>query len=346
MKSKDEQQIEDLILGYFAKELTDEQERELLEWLNADPAHRQTLSKMADWWATAHIPLFMTNRQSALNGFFDLPNQKDHPGRKSRMFKLTFIRNIAAAILALVAVGSISYYIGQQGSRDSLTEFLASQQVFSEVITPLGATSKVLLPDGSQAWVNAGTHLTYTYNYGQGVREVYLDGEAYFDVVPDKDHPFVVKSNAMDIKVLGTSFNVKSYPDDNQIKVALVTGSVNVKVSQPEKEAMDFTLSPERMLTFNKESSSVEIAEFRERDVLAWTTGELKFENLTFATIARDLERKFDVQIHIESERLQREIFSGSFSSDYSLDQILREVDMERRYSWVQRKDELIIRDK
>jgi len=346
MKSKDEKYIEDLILGYFAKELTDEQERELLEWLNEDPSHRETLSKMADWWATAHIPLFMTNMQSGLDGFFDIQDQKDHPGSKSRMFNLAFFRNVAAVILALVTVGSISYYIGQQGSRNSLSEFMASQQVSSEVITPLGATSKVLLPDGSQAWVNAGTHLTYTYNYGQGIREVYLDGEAYFDVVPDKDHPFIVKSNNMDIKVLGTSFNVKSYPDDSHIKVALVSGSVNVKVNQPEKETMDFTLSPDRMLTFNKESSSIEIAEFRGRDVLAWTTGGLKFENLSFANIAKDLERKFDVQIRIESERLQKEIFSGSFSSDYSLDQILREVDMERKYSWKQRKDEIIIRDK
>jgi ferric-dicitrate binding protein FerR (iron transport regulator) len=345
MENKDEKYIEDLLLGYFAKELADQQERELLEWLNENPSHRDTFSKAADSWATAHVPLFMANMQSGLDGFFGRQDQKKHSRSNLRKFKPVFFGNIAAAILILAVVGSLSYYMGQRESRDNLLEFMASRQVFSKITTPRGATSKILLPDGSQAWLNAGTHLTYTCNYGKGIREVHLDGEAYFDVVPDENHPFVVKSNNLDIKVLGTAFNVKSYPNDEQIKVALVTGSVHVKVGRPEEEAMDFTLSPDRMLTFNKETENVEIKEFRKGDVLAWTANELKFENLSFVNLAKDLERKFDVRIRIESERLKKEIFSGSFSSGYFLEQILREVDMERKYSWTRQKDEIIIRD-
>ncbi|WP_277466883.1 FecR domain-containing protein [Parabacteroides sp. PF5-6] len=346
MEKYDEKYIEDLILGYFAQELTASQEEELLRWLQADPAHRAIFSRMSDGWATAHVPLFMANRRAALDGFFGQQDQVDHPGSKSRMFNFTFFRNVAAVFVALVMVGAFAYALGKGESRGELTAFMAAQQVCSEVATPLGATSKVQLPDGSRAWLNAGSCLTYTYNYARGIREVQLEGEAYFDVAPDKEHPFVVKSNNLDIKVLGTRFNVKSYANDEQVKIALVSGSVNVKVNQQEKEAMDFMLTPDRMLTFDKESNSVEIGAFRKRDVVAWTIGELTFDNQPFTQIAKDLERKFNVQIRIESERLRDDIFSGSFSSNYSLDQILREVDVERRYTWTTRKDEVIIRDK
>lgn len=346
MEKYDEKYIEDLILGYFAQELTPSQEAELLRWLQADPAHRTLFSKMSDSWATAHVPLFMANKRAALDGFFDQQDQMVHPGRKSRMRYLTFLRNVAAVLVALVMIGALGYKLGKENGREHLAAFMAAQQIRSEVATPLGSTTKVQLPDGSHAWLNAGSCLTYTYNYAQGVREVHLDGEAYFDVAPDKEHPFVVKSNSLDIKVLGTRFNVKSYANEEQIKVALVSGSVNVKVNQPEQEGMDYTLTPDRMLTFDKESNNVEIGSFRKRDVMAWTTGELKFDNLAFAHIAKDLERKFNVQIRIESERLRNENFSGSFSSTHSLEQILREVDMERRYRWTREKDEVIIRDR
>lgn len=340
------QYIEDLLFGYFTQELTPEQEKELLEWLREDPAHKEKLSRMADEWATAHVPLFMSTMQSDLDCFFEQSNPNNYPGRKSRIGNWMFIRNIAAAILALVTVGYFSYSFGQQETQDEMSRLLETQQISSEIITPMGSTSKVLLPDGSLAMVNAGTRLIYNYNYAEGIREICLEGEAYFDVVPDKNRPFIVKSNGLHIKVLGTCFNVKSYPEDAEVKVALVSGSVNVKVNQAEQEAMDFTLSPERMLTFDKESQNVGISSFRGKDIIAWTTGTIKFENLPFASIAKELERKFDIQIRIESERLRKEVFSGSFSSGYSLEQILREVDIEKKYKWTFHKDEMVIRDK
>lgn len=346
MKQIDQKYIEDLLFSYFAGELTEEQDQELLEWLQEDPTHKEILSEMSDWWATAHVPFFASTKRTNFNDFFGHLTKKDHPGNKSRIPRLTFIRNIAAAIMALTLIGSVSYYMGKKEQQKEIAAFLDQQNIVSEITTPMGATTRVTLPDGSEAWVNAGTTLVYKYNYGAGIREVQLNGEAYFDVKPDKEHPFIVKSNELDIKVLGTSFNVKSYMNEEAVKVALVTGSVHVQVNQVDKEAMDFTLSPDRMLTFNKESHNVEVSEFRAQDAMAWTKGRLIFENLPFPQIAKDLERKFNVRINIESKRLQKEIFSGSFSADHSLDRILREVDMEKRYRLIHKEDEIIIRDK
>lgn len=346
MQNKDEKYIEDLLFGYFAGELTQEREKELLDWLRDDPSHKETLSEMSDWWATAHVPVFVSDMRSDFEVFFNRLNKKEHPGSKSRMRSFIFIRNIAAAILALVTVGSISYYMGQRNEKENTAAILNNKNISSEVITPMGAMAQVLLPDGSHAWVNAGSTLRYYYNQGKGVREVDLTGEAYFNVKQNKEHPFRVKSDNLDIQVLGTSFNVKAYTNDEAVRVALVTGSVHVQVNQPEKEAIEFTLSRNRMLTFNKDSHNVEISEFKSTDITAWTTGSLRFENRPFTEIAKDLERKFGVQIDIESKRLKNEIFSGSFASGYSLDEILREFDVEKRYRRIQNGNKLIIRDK
>lgn len=346
MPNKNKTEIEDLLFGYFAQELNEEQEKELLDWLQEDPSHKETLAEMSDWWATAHVPIFMTDRRSDFETFFGELTTKEQVAMQPQQCRRLFIRNIAATLLALVTIGGLSYYMGQKKEHARMIALLNQQHITSEIKTPLGTTSKVTLPDGSQAWVNAGSTLTYHYNYGKGHREVELEGEAYFEVKPDNESPFRVRSNNLDIKVLGTSFNVKSYADEEAVKVALLTGSVHIEVNPANREIMDFTLSPDRQLIFHKESNSVKITECQARDAIAWTNGLLKFENQLFPQIAKDLERKFNVQIRIESKRLTKESFSGSFSANHSLEQIFREVDMEKRYHWTYNKDIITIRDK
>lgn len=347
MKNKDEKYTEeDLILGYFAGELTEEQARELLEWLNKDPSNRETLSKTADWWATAHIPLFIANMQADFNHYFGKLAQRKHPERKSRAFNPVFFRNIAAAVLALLIAGSTFYYIGRQESRKRIAECQSSPQISSEISTPLGSISKVVLPDGSLAWVNSGSTLKYTIDNGRTTtRQVSLSGEAYFEVVPDSLRPFIVKSGSVDIKVSGTSFNVKAYPEDPEVDVALITGSVNVSVHASGFKMKDIRLSPNRMLSFYKETNDLEMSEIKGKDVMAWVSGRLVFCGQPFPLIARELERKFNVNIRIESKRLEKEMFTGSFSSAHTLNQILREIDVEKHFTWKRHENELIIRD-
>lgn len=338
--------IEELVFGYFAQDLTPAQEQELLDWLQQDPAHKKIYARLADEWAVAHVPLFIANRQKALDHFFDQQQQREHPRKQSRMRSFSFVRYVAAAILALVTLGATVYLMHQHGANERYAqEGSATLPTSSEMSTPMGMTMQMLLPDGTKAWMNAGSTLSYTYNETAKLREVHLEGEAFFDVVPDATRPFVVYSDELAIQVLGTSFNVKAYANDPQVKVALVSGSVNVKLQQTD-EAMDFTLSPERMLTFYKADECVAITHFKKQNVLAWKNGDLRFENLSFAAIARDLERKFDVRIHMESQQLPKEIFTGSFSAAYSLNQILDEVDVENKYQWRKENGELIISDK
>jgi len=347
MEIKDKH-IEDLLFNHFAGRLNEDEQKELLQWLEADPAHKQTLSQMADWWATAHVPLFMSDLKSDFTEHFGHLTEKKNNSAKQPAAKWLFWRNIAASAIILISVSVVSFYAGRI-SKDfpEITDATGeSFNAISEIVTPMGATSKVILPDGSIVWINAGSTLSYDYNYNRSKREVLLIGEAYFEVMSDPLKPFIVKSDELDIQVVGTSFNVKAYQDDDAVDVSLITGSINVHMNNPGLKSEEVTLSPDRMLSFNKEANSMEIVEIKGIDAMAWTTGRIKFADMPFSKLAKDLERKFSVRILIQSERLKKECFSGSFSPDHTLDQILREVDMEKKYRWTQQRDEVIIRDK
>ncbi len=342
MEFRDEH-IENLLFGYFAGELSEAQEKELSEWLEADESNKKVMADMADWWATAHVPLFKSDMKADFDKYFGEiihPRETLNPHR--RTFTLSW-KNIAASVAVLMLVSSLSFYGGTLRGKSS-GEISQPYELFSEVITPLGATSKVVLPDGSVVWVNAGSTLKYNYDYNQSVRQVSLLGEAYFEVMHDPLKPFIVKSEELDIQVMGTTFNVKAYQDDQEVDVSLVTGSVNVHVKGVETG--EVLLSPDRMLSFNRQTNDVEVIKIIGKDAMAWTDGRVKFTEQPFPRIAKDLERKFNVKIQIESERLKKETFSGSFTSSHTLEQILREVDVERKYTWTQNRNEIVIRDR
>lgn len=337
--------IEDLLFNHFAGKLTGVEENELLDWLQADPSHKNTYSEMADWWATAHVPLFASERKANFEEHFGhlfVANRKklSPVGRKRILWRQT-----VAAVVALLIVGGFSFYAGKLSHR-ILGGEESVEITFSEVTVPFGSTSKVSLPDGSTAWVNAGSTLKYDADFNQSIREVSLVGEAYFEVRPDSLKPFIVKSESMDIQVLGTTFNVKAYTEDSHVDVALLSGSVKVNVHTSGFEADDIRLTPNKMLSFDKESNSMNMADIRGKDAIAWVSGKLIFSEISFPRIARDLERKFNVQIRIDSERLRKDVFTGSFSSTHTLRQILREVDVEKKFKWTQTENEIIISDR
>ncbi|MEG1545022.1 MAG: FecR domain-containing protein, partial [Tannerellaceae bacterium] len=211
---------------------------------------------------------------------------------------------------------------------------------------PMGSQSMVILPDHSKVWVNAGSSLTYSNDFNGKTREVSLEGEAFFDVAKDSLRPFIVKSEKLDVKVLGTRFNVKAYREEALVEIGLVSGKVNVHLNDHPIGSGEVNLRPDRMLSFNKETKNVKVTEFNGADAFAWTEGRLKFTEQPFERIAKDLERKYNVTIRIESNLLKRQVYTGSFSASYSLSEILQEVNVDRRFVWKQKGTTFIIKDK
>lgn len=235
------------------------------------------------------------------------------------------------------------------------------------ISTKRGSKSKVQLPDGTQVWLNADSRITYNENFQGSLREVQLSGEAYFDVVRDEERPFVIHTNVIDIKVLGTAFNVRSYADEKNTETSLVRGSVEVTLrNHPEKK---FTLKPNDKLIINNEQAGP-VAESVKKDperttskqiVLTWgkinypskadtvateamwTRNKLAFDKESLEEIALKIERWYDVKVVIADEAMKKTEFS-IIIEDESLQQVMEALRVAGKFHYSINKKEVTIR--
>ncbi|MDH6303941.1 transmembrane sensor [Parabacteroides sp. PF5-5] len=336
---KDEK-VDALLLAYFSGQLTDAERQELVQWLNENEANKERLTDMADWWAMAHVPFYESGVKTDFEKHFADLLTPAGAVRKQGVFRRSLWGKIAAAVLLLLMTSVSFYYVGKGTSAAS------DEMAHFETEVPYGSQVKLTLPDHSIVWLNAGSSLKYRENRIESRREVTLNGEAYFEVARDTLKPFIVSSGNLDIKVLGTSFNVRAYDNDESVDVALVSGRVNVFLENTGEKSNENLLIPNQMLTYNKTTNDIQIAEVKSEDYSAWKDGKVRFTEEPFARIAKTLERKYNIQIMIESDFLKKEIFSGSFTNNYSFYDILNEVDVDKKYVWLQKGNSFIIKDK
>ena len=335
-----DENIEDKLFDYFSGRLSEDEKAELLRWLEEDTSHKVVFSEMAEWWATAHVPAFMSDmRENFANKFAPVLSLSIQSGKSRSLTRGTLVK-FAATLLLFLSLSVTFFYVGKQSSakQDNIAWF--------ETVTPYGAQTKVILPDKTVVWINSGSSLKYNKSFDKKVREVYLDGEAYFEVAHDSLKPFVVKSEALDIKVLGTRFNVKAYRNEETVDVCLAQGKVDVHFNEKTSSLPNVVMKPNQMVSYNKSSAKMDLTEVDTSDALAWVGGSLSFHEASFVEMSKQLERKFNVRIQIKSRTLKNEIFTGSFDNHYSLEEILQEVDIDKKYTWSRKDSNLIIYDR
>lgn len=190
-----------------------------------------------------------------------------------------------------------------------------------QTISTLADTRTIKLPDGTEVTLNHFSSLTYPEKFKGEHREVNLKGEAYFEVTKNRKHSFIVQTESVNVEVLGTHFNVESYPDDPEVKTTLLEGSVAVS---NKSNSVRIVLKPNESAIYNKEKKSMtlEVSD-RVAEEIAWRNGELIFTNLPLQEIARQLSNTFGVDISITDTALQNYRITARFSSEEGLDQIL-----------------------
>ena len=175
------------------------------------------------------------------------------------------------------------------------------------------------MPDSSEVWLNAGSTILYPETFAKDKRLVILNGEAYFSVQKDTASPFIVETSQLSVKVLGTKFNVKAYPNDEKITTTLTSGKVEVSVqSQPPR-----ILKPNEQLTYDKKSSDIHISVIDTNDTNSWVVGKLIFTNATAGEIFRTLERHYNTTIDNEANIPVSKRYTVKFLKDEDLDEIL-----------------------
>lgn len=167
---------------------------------------------------------------------------------------------------------------------------------FNQLIVPNGKRSTLILEDGTKLWVNAGSRIVYPVTFADKKREIYVNGEVFLEVTPDKKRPFIVKTKEIDVQVLGTSFNVMAYETDESSSVVLVTGAVQVDTKDDE----DFRLEPNRMFSYNQ--GECDIKEVNVNDYILWKDGLYTYRSEHLSVILDRLSRYYGKKISYKSD--------------------------------------------
>ncbi|MEX0313713.1 MAG: FecR family protein [Allomuricauda sp.] len=229
-------------------------------------------------------------------------------------------------IQILSSSGSV---VGKQSGKLLVYENATESEsvVYNTLNVPYGKRFELQLSDGTRVHLNAGTSLKYPINFIEGQhRKVFLTGEALFDVSRDEEPPFILNSDDLNVRVLGTQFNVSSYPEDTASEVVLVEGSVGMYSGEEEFNAEKNTvLEPGYKGTFHKSGNSITTKAVVTDVYTSWIYGGLVFRNMTFNNILKKMERHYNKTIVNENAEISNEIFNASFT-DVPIEKILEYI--------------------
>jgi ferric-dicitrate binding protein FerR (iron transport regulator) len=231
----------------------------------------------------------------------ELKNRQPKP--KIKYLYTTF--GIAAALVIGLFIG---IYVSSLKS--------ISDPVYYSAYSPNGSISEMILPDGSVIFLNADSRVKYSFEGENGIREVFLSGEAWFEVVKNNDKPFVVHTPFYDVNVTGTQFNVKAYETDNEVTTTLEEGQVIIHSSEKLKLAEDIILKPGEQMVFNKETNAASIKIVNTKWFTSWKDNKLIFVNMNLKELVVLLERKYGVEIEVKKKEILKLHFDGTIKNE------------------------------
>jgi len=271
------------------------------------------------------------------------------------------IHRLLWPMVGIAAAVALIFFISRRP--ESVKNDRVEQVAENTISTKPGSKSKIQLPDGSQVWLNADSRITYNESFRGPFREVQITGEAYFDIAKDKDHPFIIHTNSIDVRVLGTSLNIRSYANEKNTEAVLIRGSIEVTLrSSPDKKII---LQPnEKLVVRNGKAVVVKKgmpsvqkyedapvmtlgkAHIEPKDTVAmdilWVKNKLSFDQETLEDVARKIERWYAVKVTITDERLKHTEYSAVFE-DESLRQVMEALRMTGNFRYSISKKEVTI---
>lgn len=242
---------------------------------------------------------------------------------------LAVFQRVAAILIVPLLLAFLAVVYLQSRSGEETGEQVAESMAYAEIQCPLGVRTKFQLPDGTTGFLNSSSNLQYPVRFS-GTRNVTVSGEAFFDVAHDSIRPFVVQTPHLNVKVLGTRFNVIAYEDGSKEEIILNEGSV--KVDAKNGTPLD-VLKPNQKLVLNKEKMTFNTTAVEASQYLGWTEGKLIFRNEGMQEVAERLGRWYNVEIRIEDEELLDHSFHATFV-DEPLEEVLKYIALTTPYTY------------
>jgi ferric-dicitrate binding protein FerR (iron transport regulator) len=297
------------------QELDKQEFAKLEKWINISDSKEKRLfqnKKIKDLVIINHLvnlSVSTYNSSKAFNFF----NQKRKKGKTRNLYFRKSLNTFLKYAAIFIVIFGVYFFIANRSN---------SQQLLT-VYVPKGENHQIILPDGTNVILNSNSTLKYPSSFSKKKREVQLTGEAFFDVTKNESKPFIINlTSNMNIKVLGTSFNVKAYPEDSKNVTTLFTGKI--ELTYKNKTTIKSVMLPGNKADFNKTTNTMSISKTNsDNDVLAWKNKMLVFKNESLKDIVNELNRFFDVEIQIKNKSLEDHIFTASFNKGIPLNEIL-----------------------
>jgi transmembrane sensor len=304
----------DDILKMVTGSLKGKPKNDLLSGLDTDQPSKEEFRKIKNAWALASTSKKMTEYRLE-NLYLDFKKRLD---RKQKLFLFRIPSSIKYAAVFVLAVGISSLFFSIL-SQQAHNLDVSSQ--YTTVIADNGQISKIILPDSSVVWLNSGTQIQYKNDFAVNNREITLTGQAFFQVTKNRKMPLKVFSNDLEVKVLGTKFDVSAYPDDKQISVFLETGEVEILSSK----SGSFRLSPGEMVEYNKLSGKISQKKVNPEKFTAWKDGVLVFRDDPMDEVIPKLQRRFDIEIEAATPDIHKSVFTATIKNE-TLEDIFKSI--------------------
>ena len=298
----------------------------LKRWLSDSKTQAEVEAWLAEHWASSSE----IDSTTLIDTVFQQIQKYEEEHLPKSGFLLTRILKVyqkVAAFLLIPIIGfGIIYWVSQHNQ---------SVGQYTETIAPRGQKSQIVLADGTKVWLNSDTKIKYPGNFDKNQRDVYLVGEAFFEVTKNAHQPFIVHTPGVNVKVLGTKFNVKAYADENQIETSLFEGKINLLSNDTSSEKLaEKEIEPGQSFSYSKANHQLVANPFPQDEINGWKKNQLIFKDDTFSNLVRKVERWYDVKVVYdeklfddrrltvelyEGERIERllEIISRALSVDY-----------------------------
>ena len=360
--------IQQLLIKYITGNADEEEQQYVRQWIGQSGDNLEYfISLKATWQDALHHPggqVVNTSRAfSRLQARLQIPQAGNESGKQyldRRQWRR--IIKVAAMMAVILTAGGTGIYLLLNNRTQPV------QQAAYDIFVPKGKMKKLLLPDSSEVWLNAGTRFGYAAGFGQQKREVFLEGEGYFNVRHNEKIPFTVNARGYMVRDIGTVFTITAYPGNKNFETAVIEGKVEVTGDLTLTDKTDkVSLSPNQVLrivqdkpvqgnaavvprpgVINKTSLPIKVESLVNRmpdmdSYTGWKDHLLVFNEETFYEVAQRLERTFDVKIHINSEQLARFRYTGRFNKVLRIEDALKIIRETTPITYRWEKDVIII---
>lgn len=302
---------EDIIIRYLENRCSEEDFVLINEWMKESDENAGELFRMEEIYQLGKFPFeeenLVVRAERRLGRRLKRENQK-----KQEVFKLRSVLRYAAAIVGvMVLAAGLAYWF-----RNKAEELVVASAAHGQV-------REMLLPDGTKVWLNQSSVLKYPRAFEGKERHVYLDGEAYFEVARNHEKPFMVKSPSMDVRVLGTSFNIKCRPDNSFAETTLIEGEVEVK---DKSDKGRITLLPGQKAVLNRVTGRMQVKQVDPKMEIVWHNDLIPFEKSSIFQIAAALERFYGVKIILSPDVDSTNTYSGVLKKKDNIESVLNSL--------------------